>query len=728
MRGTGLLALLLCLPPLRAGEAAISLRNSGVRVELDPATLEVAVTDPATGVRWELGSPHVVLTDGRKVAVRRTGEITRSGSKVTYATSAGLEFTIGLAPDAPAVEYGFRGSLQPFGAPEMDEVQLIHQGLATGPGEGNQYAVPARMGIQLRPEGAEPFARRLAAYQTVNGYSMAMMGAVRSGSAVLVSWDTPYTDLLVHYSGQPDLTLHCGLAMRGTARKARIQPLGRGGYVEIAKAYRAVAESRGLVETMAEKLRRNPKMERLNGAAGIKLFTLYHWAPHTPYSSSDEERIELRYTFEEVGALAEHLKQDLGIERALVVLAGWMTEGYDGRHPDVLPAAPEPGGNEGLAALSQRVRGLGYLFGLHDNYTDFYRHAPSWDEDYIRRGQDGSLMPGGVWAGGQAYLICPRKGLELAARPANIPGVLDLFSPDVYFIDVVAATDPRTCFDPRHPVKKADDLRLKAELCDSVRGKGLVFGSEEGKEWAVPRADYFEGILGHKTRSHAAGGDTVIPLFELVFGDAIPMFTHQSERLGPDNPAQLLDHILYAEMPLYKLGTHRYWTDPALDYQPPPGAESRMVFARGGPWGLYDRFLKNTYEVLSPLSRITAGLPMTGHRFETADRSVESTTFGNEVEITVNYGQGDFSTGDAVLPQWGFLVRSPRLVAFYARRYGRISYEEPVLFVIRPLDGRALGDSDSVSVFHPFGDPRLDFRGRIAEIRGVQQVVGKAKS
>jgi len=211
--------------------------------------------------------------------------------------------------------------------------------------------------------------------------------------------------------------------------------------------------------------------------------------------------------------------------------------------------------------------------------------------------------------------------------------------------------------------------------------------------------------------------------FELVFSDAIPMLTHQSERLGPDNPEQFLDHILYAEMPVYRFGVHRYWTDPALDFQPPAGSEARLIFARGERWGLYDRFIKNTYEVLSYLNRVTATLPMTDHRFLTPDRMVERTRFGDDVEITVNYGAADYAAGDAVLPQFGFLVKSPSLIAFRARKYGRVDYEDPPLFVLRSLDGQPLAVSRQVAVYHGFGDRRLDFQGRVVEIRGSEQVL-----
>ena len=121
----------------------------------------------------------------------------------------------------------------------------------------------------------------------------------------------------------------------------------------------------------------------------------------------------IRFTFQECAELAEHFAKDLGIDRALLVLNGWINGGYDNRHPDVLPAAPEIGGDQGLIEASRRVHALGkgWVFGLHDNYQDFYKNAASWNEDYIMKNPDGSLHAGGEWAGGQAYLICSRKSV-----------------------------------------------------------------------------------------------------------------------------------------------------------------------------------------------------------------------------------------------------------------------------------------------------------------------------
>jgi len=694
------------------------LENQAIRLEVQEADGSARLVDKRTGAEWDLGAPRLVLKDKSNQPIRIAGGVTVRGGTLSYRTDRGMQFQFKLLADPAAVDYSF--DQMPA---DVTGVLLTDRSLALGPGADNYLAIPDRMGILVPVEGDKPYRRTFASYQG-SGYSMAFAGAVDKGSALLASWDNPYTAIVVDYAVEPQRRLAMTLDLGRTARSVRFQPLGRGGYVEIAKAYRPIARQRGYLKTLAEKARENPNVARFFGAADFKPTTLSRSIPNTRWNASNEERVRVSFTFEETADLAEHFAKDLGIDRALLVLAGWINAGYDNKHPDILPAAPEAGGNEALMAASRRVHALGkgWVLGLHDNYQDFYKDAPSWNEDYIMKKQDGSLYAGGVWAGGLAYLICSRKAVELASRPQNVPQVKKLFDPEVYFSDTVFAAPLYECLDPKHPVTPADDIRYKQQLCDYLRRQVGLFGSEEGFEWGVPHADYFEGLLSHKTgynRSGQFANDIVIPLFEMVYGDAISIYTHQSDRARIDNPGFILDHILYAEMPVYQFGSHHYWTDPAPAQggRGQPVSQSRMVFAQGGRFGNpTDQFIKNTYEVLSPLGRSTALVPMTDHRFLTPGREVEGARFGNDTNITVNFGENDYSTPHAVLPQWGFLVESPTLVAFYARSYGGVKYSEPALFVVRSMDGAPLASSRQVRIYHGFGDSRIEFRGSTLEV------------
>lgn len=694
-----------------------SLENQRLRLEVRASDASARLLDKSTGVVWTINAPEILLKNKRTLTAKPNGGLSRTGEALRYTSEPGVVFELRLSADPPAVRYSYETTA------EVEEVRLLNKSLALGPGNENYLAVPFRLGILVPVEGDKPYSRRFQPYQSREGYSMAMFGAVQKGSALLATWDNPYTDIIVDYTAAPEPRLSASLALRESARAIQLQPLGKGGYVEIAKAYRSVARQRGFLKTLAEKMQENPAVEKFFGAADFKPFAFARRLPGTRSNNTGKEILEINFTFSECADLAEHFKNDLGIDRALLVVAGWIRRGYDNQHPDILPAAPEAGGNAGLIACSRRVKALGYLFGLHDNYQDMYKDAPSFNEDYILRNPDGSLRLGGIWNGGQCWIICSRKSLELASRPQNLPGVMKLFAPAVYFPDTIFAVAPRECYDKHHPMTRVEDIEYRLKLTDYIRQTVGLLGSEEGMEWGVSHADYFEGIMSHKTRfpypwssRPPVTTDIIIPLFEIVFGDAIPLYTHQGDRAMPNNAQHILGHILYAEMPLYYFGKHHYWTDPAQEFKPPAGTESGMVFAQGGRFNLIDQFIKNTYEVLSPLGRVTATLPMTGHRFLTADRTVETTRFGEDVEITVNYGPKDYTANNAVLPQYGFLVESPKLIAYYARTYRGRTFKDPPLIVIRSMDDRPLAASAKVRIYRGFGDKTVDWKGRMVEV------------
>ena len=649
-------------------------------------------------------------------------QVSEGEHRLGFSAPDGSQFEIKLITEANTIEY----SVKPSG--DVEEVFLLDKGLTLESGDQNYYAIPHRLGILVPVEGEESYTRRFPAYTTGSGYSMAMAGAVKEGSGLLLHWEDAYTEIVVDYAPKEgedgSSTLTMGLGLRNSARLIRMQPLGTASYVEIAKAYRPVARQRGFLKTLEEKVAANPDVEKFFGSADFKPFAYMPLVPNTRWNKTDKEVVEFRFSFDECVQLARHFKNDLGIERSLLVLNGWINGGYDNLHPDILPAAKMMGGNKGLARCSKRVKELGWVFGLHDNYQDMYKEAKSWDESYLVKKADGTPRQGGIWAGGQCWLICSRAARDLASRPQNVPGVVKLCSPDLYFSDTIFATGLFECSDPNHPTTKNDDILYKQKLCDYMREQVGMFGSEEGREWGVPHSDYFEGLMSHKTGFNVRREppDIIVPLFHMVYGDCIPIYTHQSDRPRPDDPDKILHHVLYAEMPVYRFGEHIYWKDPTQEYE--VRDESRALFSQGGRFNRLDQFIKNTYEFLSPLHKLTALMEMTNHEFLTPDRMVEKTTFGSDVEVVVNYGEKEFAHRDVVLPQWGFLITSPELVAFCARSFRGVEYPEPTLFVINSQDGKPLGESGKIRVYRGFGGDTVLVNEKAIRVE-TERILGK---
>lgn len=834
----------------------VHLEGSAFRFTLDRESGGFLLTDRESGVAWSSDPRRAGFI---QVGLNRGGEMTlvamasfdeielepdrlraEAALRIDGAEASGL-FRLIATETAP--RSGLRLAYEVVLPPDwkLEFVRLIDHGLFTTDADEGYVVVPRYVG-QLLAIGDTRFGDRR--YGTYDQLSMAMYGAVRRGSALLVAWDSLRVDLLTHFSTArssliPGWRLRSStFALRGEQNAIELYPLGLGDYVDIALAYREIAERRGLRDTKLAKRARNPRAGLLSGAAQFKPCLLNRLQPGAPYNDSAEEVVHLRYTFDEVARDAEHWRKTLEIDRALVMLAGWNYAGYDNQLPRVLPACPEAGGDEGLADCARRVRDCGFLFGLHDNYQDMYPDSPDWDEAVLNRGAEGFSKGSGVWSGGASRLVCSSQQADIARR--NLPLVRELCRPDIHFLDAAFAWGLVTCEAPAHPMNRADDLRSKLDLCAAVVDEIGLVGVEGGREVAVPVAEYFDGLISIKTR--AVEAHPVVPLFSMVFGDCVNLYTAQAyhERVGPEDAAMVLDHVLYAEMPLYHIEDHLYfegpstptlplrpeladfrkagpsrvevsyrwnvdgdvagdfqcfvnlvggrdgetvvfgdvitpekrtsqwrtgdavvlgprtidlpgdgeWTllcgmldgkqrlrlrsgadeglayalgtvraeDGQVEFDPAPWRASPRTFTRAdGGWaeGLNDadRFIKNTWEVLSWLDRRTADTPMSDHAFLSEDRSVERSRFG-DVVITVNQGVAPFRVGETVLPRYGFLVESPTYVAFHATRRGGIDYPSGALFTLRSLDGLPLDQSAEVRIFHGFGHGTVALAGK----------------
>lgn len=612
----------------------------------------------------------------------------------------------------------------------VEEVRLLDDAFWTTGREKGFVAVPVRMGLLIPADSGAKFLHTFDTY-AYEGCHMEMIGVGKKGAAALITWDDPYVAAEVRseipQSGTPTdaQVLSTSLRLRKSAKVVRVQFLGAGDYVTIARAYREIAARRGWLVPWSKKLARNPERAKLFGAINYKLWALLDREMNE--ESTKEEVLKVNWTFDEAAQVAEHLKNDLKLDKVLFIMGGWTHRGYDNQHPDILPANPECGGDEKLAACARRVMDQGYLFCLHDNYQDIYRDSPSWNEELIMKHPDGSLVKGGKWWGGRAYLTCSEEAIKLAERPQNLPAVKKLTNANSYFIDTTYASGLQECSDPRHPLTRADDLKWKQALSDYARSVFGIFGSEDGREWAVPHADFFEGLNGvdgayfHDKKLMSETGGVSIPLFELVYRDCVALYG----KYGFDI-SKAADYVLYhisvgRTLNYHEIPPHLYWKEPVTE--PPLAAVAESdpaVFTRGdGGWaeGLhpFDRFVKNTYEILSPLHELTATRELTQHRFLTPDYKVQRTVFGTgpeAVEVVVNGGTQNYrwkskTGGDVLLPPQGFLIESPAFIAFRALTWNKLSYAGAPSFTLRSMDGLPLDRSSKIRVYHGFGDARL---------------------
>jgi hypothetical protein len=721
-------------------------------VHISPENGRYEILDKQTHVTWR-SNPYQarfgevnLIVDGKEQQAdlarceleSEAGAIALSFHPLPERPEAWLRVQIHALDDGKTLEFSYTAS---EGLP-VKSVRLLDDALWTTDREKGYVVVTPRMGLLIPATSGLKFTHQFDTY-AYEGSHMEMLGVVKRGATALVTWNDPYVAPEIRSEVSPaglagaNQALSTSLILRKSAKSLRIRFCGKGDYVTIAKAYREIARQRGLLVPWSEKLQGHPERAKLFGAINYKLWALLDREMNE--ASTQEEVVKVVWTFDEAAQVAEHLKNDLKLDRVLFVIGGWTHRGYDNQHPDILPANPECGGNTGLAECARRVMAQGYLFCLHDNYQDIYRDSPSWDESLIMKHPDGSLVKGGKWWGGRAYLTCSKQALGLAERPQNLPAVKELTHADSYFIDTTYASGLQECFDPAHPLTRADDMLWKQKLSDYARKMFGIFGSEDGREWAIPHADFFEGLTGvdgrwfHDKKLRAEVGGVSVPLFELVYRDTIALYG----KYGFDI-AQSADYVLYhlsigRTLNYHDIPPHLYWKEKPAEGATTalgPGGRDPALFTRAdGGWaeGLHpmDRFVKNTYEILSPLNELTAEMQMTQHEFLTPDRKVQRTVFGEgaeAVEVVVNDGDRTLRHkarlgGTVRLPPQGFVVEAPTFVAFHALNWNGVKYASAPLFTLRSLDGLPLRRSVKVRVFHAFGDSRIKLGRRVQEVQ-----------
>ncbi len=395
-----------------------------------------------------------------------------------------------------------------------------------------------------------------------------------------------------------------------------------GGYVGLAKAYRAWAIENGLYVSLKDKMGKRPALKNLLGGRILSITQAYpaytrRWFENRlrPFDESQiGGKMRIFVTHSQAGQVIEQAGQ-LGM-KGLAVLRGWINGGYDWSHPDIWPPERQLGTVEelkGLCSMAGPIAG-----GLHDNYQDIYEQCPSFPNGVIRLA-DGRLMAGGYWAGGQAYILNSRNGLKYAER--NWENI-ETLKPAAMYIDTTTAVQNYESFEPGNTQTRSQDVEQRGRLLKFFTDKGIVLGSEWGADFGIPYVDY-------ASSRHSRTAGESIPLWPLVFHDAV--FSVRSGSAGRQGKPGWLENMLWGYVLSFRVRGFDGWKEQAEDFK------STLCVDR---WN----------------ERIGAE-QMTDHKFLTDDFAVEQTTFGNGLSIIVNFSKGDRTVDGAAVPGWGYVIR-----------------------------------------------------------------------
>jgi len=396
-----------------------------------------------------------------------------------------------------------------------------------------------------------------------------------------------------------------------------------GGYVGLAKAYRAWFIDAGLFRSLKEKMKRKPALGNLLGGRILSITQAYpaytqRWFEDRLRPFNDKQidgKMRIFVTHSQAGQIIAQAKE-LGMSKGLAILRGWIHGGYDWSHPDIWPPESRLGTLEELKGLCSMAGPVSV--GLHDNYQDIYEQCPSFPNGVIRLA-DGRLLAGGYWAGGQAYILNSGNGVKYARR--NWENIKTL-KPAAMYIDTTTAVQNYQSFEPGNIQTRSQDVEQKAQLLKFFSDKGIVLGSEWGADFGILNADY-------ASARHSRVAGESIPLWPLVFHDAI-FSARFGSAAGKGKPGWL-ENMLWGYVLSFHVRGFDGWKEQAEDFK------STLCVDR---WN----------------GRIGAE-QMTDHKFLTDDFAVEQTTFGNGLSIIVNFSKKIRTVDGTAVPGWGYVIR-----------------------------------------------------------------------
>lgn len=424
----------------------------------------------------------------------------------------------------------------------------------------------------------------------------------------------------------------------GYARTARYVFQPHGGYVEMCKTYRKYAQKTGKFVSLKQKIATNPNVAKLIGAPNFEMMMVRNH-PFEPQYQGQSSAIYDGYhgvltSFDQLTEIVHDMKNNLGLEHAVIRIAGWGQMGYDNYRPiDELPVNKEAGGPEKLANAIQTAKAAGYLAGLFDNYKNLDLDSPSYSEKYIVRDAEGALVAGFSSESGHSQEICPMEGVKLIQH--NVEYYKHALDPNMIYLDTIGGLALEECYDPRHPLTRSECREERLDIIKSATGADLVVGAEgPPQDWNLGQVSYYD-----EHPNNWLGID--VPLYGLVYHECALLYRQHSSPYdyGMDQygfvrepwPSKFLRGLLYGDESSWTLSNRDYWA--------------------------WKDAIKEIDAVMTPHQRRLALEELLTHKFLTPDFLVQRTTFSSDVEITVNYGQFPFKMEDGTeLPAYGYRV------------------------------------------------------------------------
>lgn len=463
-------------------------------------------------------------------------------------------------------------------------------------------------------------------FGTAGGY-MPWFGQVKEGEGCLALCTTPWNGGIQakHPAGGPythvNVYFEPSLGRMGYRRVMRYTLMRHCDYNDMCKAYRTYVNEQGKLRTLREKAAKVPAVDRLIGSGFVHAGIKTHVCENSDfYDPNEPDKNNHLTTFAERAAQMREL-HEAGAKKVYLHLDGWAQPGYDNQHPDYTPACEEAGGWAGMKSLADTMDELGYMFGIHDQYRDFYLSAPSFDEDYACRLTDGTIPQHQRWAGGPQSFLCGTQAPHYVKR--NFAAIRENeIHLDCAYLDVFTCNEGDECSNPRHRMSRRDCYEARNHCFDYLMSQGILPSSEEVNDWCVPSMVFCHyapyDFMLREPGSPKFGAP--VPLFNLVFHDCL-IEPWMMDQVSDDD-----DYMLYA---LLNGGAPYLLRDGA--YPNTDGSFETLGL------GLKEDIKR--CDVVCKLHEKVAKCEMVRHEMVDGDYTIQRTVFADGTAVTVDFGK-----------------------------------------------------------------------------------------
>lgn len=424
---------------------------------------------------------------------------------------------------------------------------------------------------------------------------------------------------------------------------------GDGKITKMCHTYRKYVEEKEELITFSERVKLNPNLEKLKGAADVWLWN------DGGLESLYEKDAKVREITPEILSKRKNIAREMknmGMDRVM-----W----NDFEKSDI--------------DTTEYIKNLGYLVGSYDIYQDVIpknvlhlmtpvrkdrcKHIEAWPDDMISD-SDGSMHKAWYLTGidGNKYdqnSLCDMCAIKYAAK--KIPEDIKENGYNARLVDTTMAAELMECYNKNHPMTRRDCMRYRKILLRFIRDMGIVCGTECAMDKGVNSFDYNEGNLSPSYyRATDAGrnmttlyyGDDVTdrlsdymmnikyraPLWELIYHDCVVSYWYwgDSQMCCPEHTHKRdLINALYGTPPLYSINVAQ--------------------------WNSMKNEIVNSYKRASKVAKLTCGKKMISFEYLTDDFLVQKTIFENKVSVVVNFKDEDYILSDkTVIKSFDYII------------------------------------------------------------------------